>query len=79
MTVIAMSGKELDRMQVLRDLSRKQITVAEAAGLMRLSPRQVFRLARRYREDGPPALVSRRRAIPATAVIRPPCEPRLWP
>ena len=27
MTVITMSGKELDRMQVLRDLSTKQITV----------------------------------------------------
>jgi len=38
MTVIAMSDKELDRMQVLRDLSTKQITVSEAAGLMRLTP-----------------------------------------
>jgi hypothetical protein len=44
MTVIAMSGKELDRMQVLRDLSTKQITVAEAARLMRLTRRQVFQL-----------------------------------
>ena len=29
MTVIAMSDKELDRMQVLRDLSTKQITVSD--------------------------------------------------
>ena len=57
MTVIAMSGKELDRMQVLRDLSTKHITVAEAAGLMRLTRRQVFRLAKRYRWSGSGALI----------------------
>lgn len=65
MTVIAMSDKELDRMQVLRDLSTKQITVSEAAGLMRLTRRQVFRLAKCYRQDGPAALVSRRRGRPS--------------
>jgi hypothetical protein len=65
MTVIAMSDKELDRMQVLRDLSTKQITVSEAAGLMRLTRRQVFRLAKRYRQDGPAGLVSRRRGRPS--------------
>ena len=65
MTVIAMSDKELDRMQVLRDLSTKQITVSEAAGLMRLTRRQVFRLAKRYRQDGPAALASRRRGRPS--------------
>jgi hypothetical protein len=52
MTVIAMSGKELDRMQVLQDLCTKRITASEAAGLMRLTRRQVFRLARRYRVEG---------------------------
>ena len=65
MTVTAMSDKELDRMQVLRDLSTKQITVSEAAGLMRLTRRQVFRLAKRYRQDGPAALISRRRGRPS--------------
>ena len=65
MTVITMSGKELDRMQVLRDLSTKQITVSEAAGLMRLTRRQVFRLAKRYRQDGPAALISKRRGRPS--------------
>ena len=65
MTVIAMSGQELDRMQVLQDLCAKRITASEAAGLMRLTRRQVFRLARRYREDGPVALVSRRRGHPS--------------
>src|SRR5215208_6514241 len=74
MTVITMSDKELERMQVLRDLSTKQITVSEAAGLMRLTRRQVFRLAKRYRQDGPAALISRRRGRPSNrshpAVVR---------
>ena len=65
MTVIAMSDKELDRMQVLQDLSTKQITVREAAGLMQLTRRQVLRLAKRYRQDGPAALISRRRGRPS--------------
>jgi hypothetical protein len=65
MTVIAMSDKELDRMQVLQDLSTKQITVSEAAGLMQLTRRQVLRLAKRYRQDGPAALISRRRGRPS--------------
>src|SRR5215212_5741816 len=65
MTVIAMSGQELDRMQVLQDLCAKRITASEAAALIRLTRRQAFRLARRYREDGPAALVSRQRPRPA--------------
>jgi len=56
MTVIAMSRKEIDRMHVLRDLDAKRITVSEAAQLMHLTRRQVFRLVRRYRQDGPAAL-----------------------
>ena len=40
MTVIAMSRKEIDRMQVLRELQAKRITVSEAAQLMRPSRRR---------------------------------------
>jgi transposase InsO family protein len=74
MTVIAMSRKEIDRMHVLRELDAKRITVSEATQLMRLTRRQVFRLLRRYRQDGPGALVSRRRGRPSNrsypAVVR---------
>src|SRR3954467_11270368 len=65
MTVIAMSDKELDRMKPPRDLTAKQIMVSEAAGLMRLTRRQGFRPAKRYRPDGPAAPVSRRRGRPS--------------
>src|SRR5215216_4958182 len=65
MTVIAMSRREIDRMHVLRDLAAGRITASEAAQLMRLTRRHVFRLAKAYRERGPSALVSTRRGKPS--------------
>src|SRR3954451_19399296 len=49
MTVIAMSRREIDRMHVLRDMAAGRITASEAAQLMRLTRRHVFRLAKAYR------------------------------
>jgi hypothetical protein len=61
MTVILMSRSEIDRMNVLRDLAEERIGVSEAAALLRLGRRQVFRLANAFRRCGPAALVSGRR------------------
>src|ERR1700676_4495650 len=61
MTVIGMSRTEIDRMSVLQDLAASRIKVMEAATLMSLGRRQVFRLAKAYAQLGPEALVSRRR------------------
>src|SRR3954463_7186524 len=65
MTVIAMSRREIDRMHVLRDMAAGRITASEAAQLMRLTRRHVFRLAKAYRERGPAALISTRRGKPS--------------
>src|SRR5258707_14800390 len=65
MTVIAMSRTEIDRMSVLQDLAANRIKVTEAATLMNLDRRQVFRLAKAYAQRGPEALVSRRRGRPS--------------
>jgi hypothetical protein len=65
MTVIAMSRTEIDRMSVLQDLAANRIRVTEAATLMSLGRRQVFRLAKAYARRGPEALVSRRRGRPS--------------
>src|SRR5258705_9220671 len=65
MTVIAMSRTEIDRMSVLQDLAANRIKVTEAATLMSLGRRQVFRLAKAYAQPAPDALVSRRRARPS--------------
>jgi hypothetical protein len=45
MTVITMSRTEIDRMSVLQDLAASRIKVTEAARLMGLGWRQVFRLS----------------------------------
>ena len=65
MTVIAMSRREIDRMHVLRDMTAGRITASEAAQLMRLTRRHVFRLAKAYQERGPAALISTRRGKPS--------------
>jgi hypothetical protein len=65
MTVIVMSRLEIDRMNVLRDLTEDRIGISEAATLMRLGRRQVFRLAKAFRQRGPAALVSRQRGKPS--------------
>jgi hypothetical protein len=65
MTVISMSRSEIDRMTVLRDLAEDRIRVSEAATLMGLGRRQVFRLAKAFRRRGPAALASRRRGNPS--------------
>ena len=65
MTVIAMSRTEIDRMSVLQDLAANRIKVTEAARLMGLGRRQVFRLSKAFARHGPEALVSRRRGRPS--------------
>ena len=65
MTVIAMSRTEIDRMSVLQDLAASRIKMTEAASLMSLGRRQVFRLAKAYAQRGPGALVSRKRGRPS--------------
>jgi Homeodomain-like domain len=49
MTVILMSRSEIDRMSVLHDLAEERIRVSEAATLMGVGRRQVFRLAKTFR------------------------------
>ena len=65
MTVIAMSRTEIDRMSVLQDLAASRIEVADAATLMGVGRRQVFRLGKAFARHGPEALVSRRRGRPS--------------
>ena len=61
MTVWLMSDGELSRLEVLRDLDQKRLTTAAAAQLLGLERRQVFRLLKAYRTEGPTGLISKRR------------------
>jgi len=56
-----MSRKEVDRAGVIRLVVEKQFQQKEAARQLGLSVRQIKRLVRRYRAEGPAGLVSRHR------------------
>jgi hypothetical protein len=56
-----MSDQELERLEVLQDLDRGRLTTAAAGQLLGLERRQVFRLLKAYRIEGPPGLISKRR------------------
>jgi hypothetical protein len=61
MAVLSMSRTEIDRVHVIRDVLAERIGISEAARLMRVTPRQIFRLLRVYHTDGPAGLISKKR------------------
>ena len=60
-TVRLMSDGEPRRLEVLQDLDRRRLTPAAAGQLLGLERRQVFRLLKAYRIEGPTGLISKRR------------------
>src|SRR5215471_15991191 len=56
-----MSDGELRRLEVLQDLDRRRLTPAAAGQLLGLERRQVFRLLKAYRIEGPTGVISKRR------------------
>jgi hypothetical protein len=60
-TILLMSDGELSRLEVLRDLDQRRLTPAAAGQLLGLERRQVFRLLKAYRIEGPTGLISKRR------------------
>jgi len=70
MALITMSKKELGRLETLVDLDEGRITAVQAAGLIGVGERQVFRLLKAYRTRGAEGLVSRRRGRPGNRRYR---------
>jgi hypothetical protein len=64
-TVRQMSDGELTRLEVLRDLDQRRLTVEATRQLLGLERRQVFRLLKAYRIEGPMGLISKRRGRPS--------------
>ena len=60
-TVQLMSDRELRRLEVLQDLDRRRLRTVAASQLLGLERRQVFRLLKAYRIEGPTGLISKRR------------------
>ena len=65
MTVLAMSHGELSRFDTLMRVERGDLRVEDAAMLLGLKRRQLFRLLDRLRSDGASGLVSRKRGRPS--------------
>lgn len=61
MTVVVMSQNELSRLDTLRRVECGDLVVDDAARLLGLTRRQVFRLLGRLRSAGAEGLVSKRR------------------
>lgn len=61
MTVVSMSRRELSRYDTLLRVRRWELRAEDAAELLGLSRRQIFRLLDRLREHGAEGLVSRKR------------------
>lgn len=59
--VVLMSSKEMDRIQVLKQLHTGQLSQRKAADLLRLSTRQIRYLYRSYRADGDKGVISKKR------------------
>lgn len=65
MTVLAMSHGELSRFDTLMRVERGELRVEDAAALLGLKRRQVFRLLERLRSEGASGVVSRKRGRPS--------------
>ncbi len=70
---VVMSGKELRRVHVIRQVVAKKLTQKEAGALLGLTDRQIRRLQRRVEQDGDRGLVHRGRGKPSNRRIP---EPR---
>jgi transposase len=65
MGMVVMSKRELNRLDVLARLDSGRLTARAAAELMAITPRQTYRLLRRYRDGGASAVANQRRGRPS--------------
>jgi hypothetical protein len=65
MAVLAMSDGELSRFDTLMRVDRGELRATDAARLLGLRRRQIYRLLDRMRAEGPAGLVSRKRGQPS--------------
>ena len=61
---VMMSERELNRVEVLAQVDDGQLSVDNAANMLDLTRRQIFRLLKRYRQDGAPAIRHKARSRP---------------
>ena len=59
--LLTMSGKEIDRLMIITQVEENKITVLEAAELLVLSQRQIYRMLKRIRAEGTKGIIHRLR------------------
>lgn len=60
-----MSAEEIDRLKLLELVNDKRLSAVQAGKLLGITSRQVYRLMKKYREDGPAGITSNRRGMPS--------------
>jgi hypothetical protein len=75
---LTMSTKEQNRLAVLNRVLERRLTQGHAAVQLGLSVRQVERLCRKLRLEGPPGLVSKNEVVRATVDFPMRCVSMLW-
>lgn len=74
---VMMSGKELRRVHVIRQVMEKTLTQVEAGTLLGLTDRQIRRLLRRVEQEGEHGLVHRGRGKPSNRRIAEPVQAKV--
>lgn len=59
--ILTMSLRELDRIKVIAQVESKEITVSEAAGLLKISERQTFRIIKKIKAEGSKGIIHKLR------------------
>ena len=59
--ILAMSQKELDRLQIIKQIEKKELRVDEGADLMGISQRQTYRVLKKIREEGSKGIIHKLR------------------
>jgi transposase len=59
--ILAMSQKELDRLQIIKQIEKKELRVDEGADLMGISQRQTYRVLKKVREEGSKGIIHKLR------------------
>ena len=65
MTVLRMSQREIERLEVVSQVADKRLTLVQAGYILGLSKRQMQRLVNQYRQSGAVGLLSKRREQPS--------------
>jgi len=78
---VVMSERKLNRVEVLAQVDDGWLSVDNAANMLDLTHRQIFRLLKRYRQDGASAIRHKARGNPRWNIApgTRQLEPPVWP